>query len=503
MKKVVSLITVLGLSLGALAMPLVNEGITAVELIEAGAENGIFTANFDVEYLQSDARSMLTLVNEFRTGTDAWAWNSSNSDKVYYSGLGELTYDYELEKVAMLRAAELVAEFEHQRPNGEYFYTAYTPSFSSGRGENISIGMYNPIDGAYTAEETFYEFLEEDENYSGQGHRRNMLGSYNSIGIAGVYYKGCYYWVQEFANNIVGETETAANDFTTNVSVDISENIINTKLLSPSYDSASLTAGESMELPSLIYSFRTSKMWEYAPAIAYDIAPEWSVNGDDGIINISDGKITALRSGTVMISAQYEGTEISIPVTVKAKAVTPPKGVTVSFKANSTSAVYFTWTRSADAEGYEIKLYKNGKWSVVSDTAKNAYKIVGLDSGRNYIVAVKPYKMSEDKKVYGEIAKMKCCTKPASSAALYTASYAKAAVTASWKKVVGASGYQVHITSSPALKNGVYINTASTRATKTKLVSKKVYYVRVRAYTTLNGNKYYGVWGMVKKIKSK
>ena len=41
---------------------------------------------------------MLAMVNDFRTGNNAWYWNSDNTEKVVCTGLEELIYDYELEK---------------------------------------------------------------------------------------------------------------------------------------------------------------------------------------------------------------------------------------------------------------------------------------------------------------------------------------------------------------------------------------------------------------------
>ena len=79
----------------------------------------------NVKYGQTEARGMLADVNDFRTGSEAWAWDSSNTQKVQYTGLNTLIYDYELEKVAMQRAAEIAISFSHTRPNGETCFTAY------------------------------------------------------------------------------------------------------------------------------------------------------------------------------------------------------------------------------------------------------------------------------------------------------------------------------------------------------------------------------------------
>lgn len=151
---------------------------------------------FKGTYQQTSARSMLSMINDFRTGSQAWVWNTSDTEKIYYNGLGTLTYDYELEKVAMQRAAELVALYEHTRPNGLSCFTAYPDTYTNTyMGENIAIGT-SELDAAGA----FELWREDEEPYSGQGHRRNMLNSsFKSVGIAHVYYRGCHYWVQEFS----------------------------------------------------------------------------------------------------------------------------------------------------------------------------------------------------------------------------------------------------------------------------------------------------------------
>lgn len=56
------------------------------------------TIEVTVQYGQTEARTILNMINELRTGNDAWYWNSDNSTKTDCTGLQPLTYDYELEK---------------------------------------------------------------------------------------------------------------------------------------------------------------------------------------------------------------------------------------------------------------------------------------------------------------------------------------------------------------------------------------------------------------------
>ncbi len=79
-------------------------------------------------------------------------------------------------------------------------------------------------------------------------------------------------------------------------------------------------------------------------------------------------------------------------------------------------------------------------------------------------------------------------------------------VTLKWKKVKGASGYEIVRAKK---KNGNYkvvktIKKASkVKFTNKKLSSGKTYYYKVRAYKTVNGEKVYGAYSKVLKVKTK
>lgn len=143
--------------------------------------------------LMSEARRMLQMINDFRTGGNAWYWNKDNQTVTTKTGLGRLQYDEELEAVALVRAKELAVLFDHTRPDGTDCFTAF-PDNREAMGENIASGYP-------TARSAFEGFLEENENYDGQGHRRIMLSSeMTRVGIAAVEVNGTRYWVQEFAS---------------------------------------------------------------------------------------------------------------------------------------------------------------------------------------------------------------------------------------------------------------------------------------------------------------
>ena len=74
-----------------------------------------------------------------------------------------------------------------------------------------------------------------------------------------------------------------------------------------------------------------------------------------------------------------------------------------------------------------------------------------------------------------------------------------------WKKVSGASGYQIYRSTS---KNSGYkwVSTVSSRRasyTNSKLKKGQTYYYKIRAYRKVGNKKVYGTFSVVRKVKAK
>ena len=67
----------------ALALSAVFVLTCAAPVSAAGTDIDI---QLDVTYSQTDARDMLTLINDFRASDQAWYWNKDNSTKTDVSG---------------------------------------------------------------------------------------------------------------------------------------------------------------------------------------------------------------------------------------------------------------------------------------------------------------------------------------------------------------------------------------------------------------------------------
>ena len=167
---------------------------TEVIKTDENEKNTEITAKIDEE-----VKNVFNLTNSFRTGNEAFYLNEDNSSTTNLVGkLGKLTLDEDLCKAAQIRANEIVSKFSHTRPNGSNCFTVLKElSISySAVGENIAAGNKS-------GERTFLQWKEDNEKYSGQGHRRNMLGkNFTRIGIAYAYdanstYK--YYWAMILA----------------------------------------------------------------------------------------------------------------------------------------------------------------------------------------------------------------------------------------------------------------------------------------------------------------
>ena len=130
------------------------------------------------------------MINEMRTSSlDAWYWNMDDTTKIICDNLSKLTYNYDLERIALKRAAEIALSYSHTRPNIESCFSIYTEEGITRRTIEENITVVYP-----SAQTVNAAGRENDENYGGQGHRRNMLNSkYNCVGISHVYYNGCDY----------------------------------------------------------------------------------------------------------------------------------------------------------------------------------------------------------------------------------------------------------------------------------------------------------------------
>lgn len=296
--------------------------------------------NFNVQVSgtmgQTEARTMLAMVNSFRQSSDAWYWNSDNATKTTCSGLGTLSYDYNLEKIAMQRAVEVALYFDHGRPNGTK-WSGLTYNGTKSYGENISAG-YTSANAAYIG------WREDNDMYSGQGHRRNMLSAgFTAVGIGHFYYNGYHYWVQEFGYSNSGAASTVADDANGLRQVEVNTDLTDgtTVLLSSRATNITNTVdlGSTTSLPTPKPAIHMTESWPGSPCPVEGIATAWS-SSDSSVVSISGSTYVANKIGTAVLTCQSAlGGEGTLTVTVK--------GVSLSGATINLSSTTYEYTGSA------------------------------------------------------------------------------------------------------------------------------------------------------------
>lgn len=279
--------------------------LSALCLMSQAADDNLETVSYYAAYGQTDARSMLSMINEFRTGDEAWYWNSDNKIKTYCKNLQPLTYDYELEKIAMQRAAEIAISFSHTRPNGEMCFSLYPDSYIY-CGENIAAGYS-------TAADVMKGWKETDLPYEGQGHRRNMLEeNFNAVGVARVYFGGTYYWVQEFGYTENTTEKTDAANYSKRVDVDVDFTGADyTVTVKP--ETMKLKCGVIKAWPTVNISFRLPSAWPSVYTKATVVTELAEVEGKRIIFTREDG-ICAMGEGDSKLVANVLGKDYEIDV---------------------------------------------------------------------------------------------------------------------------------------------------------------------------------------------
>ena len=295
--------------------------VSSIFVTNVSAAAQTFTINYNID-VQS-ARDMLPMINDWRTSGDAWYWNETDTKKIQCGKLGALTYDYDLEQIALQRAYEVAVMFDHMRPNGNKWSTC-TYNGTRSYAENIAAGVS-------TAAGTFEQWQEEDDPYQFQGHRRNMLGSYKAIGIAHVIRNGVSYWVQEFGNSNSGASATSLKkgNYDRTIEADLTDWTVSLNM-----DTVSdITYGSVVSVPSISGSALHSETWPSLashgiPLRSSDITSVvWSTD-KTSVAKVQNGKITAAGVGSCTLTAKVtlggKQYTLTTPVNVKQRSIADP-----------------------------------------------------------------------------------------------------------------------------------------------------------------------------------
>ncbi len=251
-----------------------------------------YTTKILVDFNKSEARTMLSKINELRA--------AENDEDVE-----PLVIDYDLEKVAMQRAAELAVSFGNTRPDGksseqtlvEYGFDPDDALFA----EMFCMGDKNTVDL-----DAAFDYFASTSKY-----RISLTGYYSTVGIGHVKIDETDFWVI----NLSTAVQNIDNDNSIDGKVYFPLNIPETKLASVTLEYASgaktVKVGESVSAP--VYLTKARFSGSEMDAIYLESVDFWS---EDEFVKASNSTITGKKAGTGTISGTVLGKTVSVEVLV-------------------------------------------------------------------------------------------------------------------------------------------------------------------------------------------
>lgn len=481
-------------SVGPNAFPENAQVITKGDLMQKDDGNFVSTDDYSqvelkVTYGQTEARKMLSMINNFRKAGNAWYYDENNK-KVWPKDLESLQYDYELEKIAMQRAAEIAMTFSHDRPDGSSCFTAY-PNDLYASGENIAYGVASAQDAFFMWQETNYDF-------NGQGHRRNMLSdSFNCVGIGHAVVGGAHYWVQVFgARQNINKKATTAVNSAKSVSMFTKNNLIDYLTLKASPASYLLNLKGSSVLPTLGTKSGSNL------TIKKMFKPVWK-SANSKIAKIENGRVYGVAKGKTYIYCK--AFERTVKVTVVVGKLATPK---LTSAVNGTKRITFKWKKVPGAVKYRVcRKTGNQSWKGIATTKSLYYVDKNVKNGVKYYYTV--FAVMSDGKTrlsgYSQSGLNRIHLTRASLVKVYSSGAGKIAV--QWKKNSSCTGYVIQYATDKNYKKNakmVVLNGKNKfRKTLTGLKKGKKYYVRIRTYRKVGSQKHVSAWSASKTVTVK
>ena len=195
--------------------------------------------------------------------------------------------------------------------------------------------------------------------------------------------------------------------------------------------------------------------------------------------------------------------------TVNSQTLTIPKPINVKASSAGATAIKLSWNKVSKVSGYAIfrSNTKNGKYKEIKtvNAKKTSYSNKNLTKGKTYYFKVKAYLLVNGSKIYSD----------SSDAAKYKATLSgpsgieakrvnSSSIKISWKKVVGATKYEIYSSTS---KKGSYKKIDTVSSKKSSYISKnlekgKTYYYKIKAVQKIGKKTYRSKYSAVKSAKT-
>lgn len=270
------------------------------------------------------------------------------------------------------------------------------------------------------------------------------------------------------------------------------------------YNSKNMVSIAGLKITSIPSQNYTGKALK--PRIIVKEGTKTLKNGRDYTVAYQNNKNPGKAKAIITGKGKFYNGSITKTFTIKAEA---KKVSGLKYAGGTTSSISLKWKKADSANGYIIyrstsKSGKKKRIKTITSGKTASYKNTKLTSGKTYYYWIKTYRKVGGKTYYSSYAGIATATDPGSPKVTVKAGKKKAGLI--WKKVSGASGYEVYRKTG---KKGSYkkIKTitkgTTVKYTNGKLKSRQQYYYRVRAYRTVGSKKIYGTYSMTRGIKAK
>ena len=215
-----------------------------------------------------------------------------------------------------------------------------------------------------------------------------------------------------------------------------------------------------------------------------------------------------LKSGTYFLIKEYcNQFDYSGTYTIRLNfkiTVNKPSYLKVKTTGSTSFALY--WSKVSGVSGYQLQQKSGSSYKTVADTKNTAFTVKSLKPATTYSFRVRSYKTVGGQKYYSSWTSLTAVTRPGTVSIKTPTTNTKHQITAKWSALSGVSGYEVQFSRYKNFSSSVTTKSVSGKYTSYTLggfTKGRVYYIRVRAYKTVNNARLYGSWSSVKSIKCK
>ena len=175
--------------------------------------------------------------------------------------------------------------------------------------------------------------------------------------------------------------------------------------------------------------------------------------------------------------------------------------------SGTATSVGISWDKNAAASGYELEIYKGGKWTQILRTSGNgtvSYNADGLAAGSVYTFRIRAYRNEGSSVVYSDYTRLAAGTAVTNVATFAKKSATSSSLTLQWSKNASASGYIVE-----QYKGGKCTQILKTADNKTVthtvngLAAGKTYTFRIKAYKTVGSTVLYSDYTRLAAVTDK